>query len=296
VPLIITCNDVSCVIPYGGLPEYLIKTVKSAILQKFREIIVVNDGQPINQIETICQQDSVRVINLQKNTGLPNARNVGIKACQTRYVVLLDADDILCEGYIQSIIMWLINQKLRCACAMLNYIGESETRIGKPITKNYDTFLTSGFICEVSLFEEVGYYVHSITSEDFLMFRSIRKITSLTVCPNAYCLYRIHSKSVSSTRGKAHWAFNQLIPLYDSGALTLEEANSIANQFGDDGTAPQNLIHLFKDYHFAMSRIYGRRAYAAWLNRDFVELGMLSFKLIKYSPFLLRLARGKWFG
>jgi len=91
-------RQVSCVIPYAGAERYLPEVAGSALAQQFAEVIIVNDGCAPGQLSAVASLPGVRIIHLPKSVGCPNARNVGLKACATSYVVLLDHDDVLCGG------------------------------------------------------------------------------------------------------------------------------------------------------------------------------------------------------
>jgi len=286
-------RQVTCVIPYAGAERYVAEVVGSALAQRFGEVLIINDGFPPAQLAAVAALPGVRIIHLPKSAGCPNARNLGIKNCTTPYVVLLDHDDVLCPGYFPAIAAWVHERKLRCAAATLRYIGEDAGRIGVCVSRHPDFFLPSGFLAEVSLLAEIGYFQESIW-DDLLLFRAIRKVTPLTTCPGAGVLYRIHPQSESSRNTKAWWAFLQLLPLYDSGSCSLAEANAIARKFAADGTIPAGLASYFTGEDSATVRFLSRSAYACWLNRDIPGLARYSFKLAGHAPELWRLARYKW--
>lgn len=92
--------DVSIIIPTYNCERYLSRAIRSALdqnLPKDRyEIIVVDDGSSDNT-STIIKSfgDRIRSIRLEKNHGLPVARNMGIKAALGQFILNLDADDYL---------------------------------------------------------------------------------------------------------------------------------------------------------------------------------------------------------
>jgi glycosyltransferase involved in cell wall biosynthesis len=285
--------QVSCVIPYAGAVTYIPEVVGSAIAQDFGEVIIVNDGFDPAQLAAFVHAPGIRIVNLPKSVGCPNARNLGIKACHTPYVVLLDHDDILCAGYFKAMSSWLEENRLRCAAATLRYIGESSRRVGVRVSRDADFFMPSGFLAEAALLAEVGYFPDSY-SDDLLFFRAIRKVTRLTTCPDAGVLYRIHPQAESSRNTRAWWAFNQLLPYYDEGSHTLPELNAIAREFSRNGTIPPGMEFKLRGEQSATARFLSRSAYACWLNRDFLGLTRYSYKLFCHLPELARLARKKW--
>jgi len=92
---------VSIVIPVYNTEKYLKEAINSIINQTLREIeiIVVNDGSTDNSaqiLENFTQQDSrIKLFTHEKNKGLSEARNTGIKAVCGEYLYFFDSDDIL---------------------------------------------------------------------------------------------------------------------------------------------------------------------------------------------------------
>jgi glycosyltransferase involved in cell wall biosynthesis len=286
-------DQVSCVIPYAGAEKYIAEVVASARAQNFSEVILVNDGFDPAQLAAFAQTPGIRILNLQKSVGCPNARNLGIKACSTPYVVVLDHDDILCPGYFTAMASWMEINQLRCAAATLRYIGENSRRVGAMVGRGPNFFLPSGFLSEANLLAEVSGFPDSY-SDDLLFFRAIRKATRLTTCPDAVVLYRIHPQAESSRNTKAWWAFNQLLPLYDQGVRTLAEINAIAREFAANGVIPPGLEVRLRGEESATVRFLSRSTYACWLNRDFAGVARHGFKLLRHTPRLVRLAKYKW--
>jgi O-antigen/teichoic acid export membrane protein/glycosyltransferase involved in cell wall biosynthesis len=288
-----SADRVACVIPYAGASKYLEETVGSAVSQHFAEIVIVNDGFPPAELAFIANVPAVRIIHLDKSVGCANARNLGIKACTTPYVVLLDHDDVLCKGYLDAIVDWLATHNLRCASAKFRYIGESSQRVGVVVSRDPNFALPSGFIAEVSLIEEVGYFPDSY-GDDVLFFRAIRRAAKLTICPNAQVLYRIHPQAESSRNTKAWWAFSQLLPLHDEGNLSLTQINFMARTFANTGVCPEGLEARLSGGSYGNTRFLARSAYACWLNREYTGIGHYAIRLLAYLPELVRLARCKW--
>lgn len=97
---------ISVIIPCYNMGDYVVEAINSVFAypkQDEIEIIVINDGSDDNgytkSVLDTFTQSNVRVIH-QENTGLGNARNLGIKASNAPYVLLLDADNKIRNNYI----------------------------------------------------------------------------------------------------------------------------------------------------------------------------------------------------
>lgn len=93
-------SPVSIIIPSHNYAQYLPDAVESALRQDYDplEIIIVNDASTDN-IDEVAKHyladKRVKYISLNKKSGLPVARNEGIKISSGEYINFLDADDIL---------------------------------------------------------------------------------------------------------------------------------------------------------------------------------------------------------
>src|SRR5918999_225395 len=95
---------VSVVIPYFRLERYIGQTVQSVLAQTHPriEILVVNDGSLREEDEALYNGalSGVTVLT-QPNSGLSAARNFGIAQARGRYVLPLDADDVLDPRFVE---------------------------------------------------------------------------------------------------------------------------------------------------------------------------------------------------
>lgn len=69
------------------------------------EVIVVSDGCPVGDYESICSRfdQRIRLLNLKTNRGVSGARNAGIAEASGTHLVFLDADDLLGPGQLDAI-------------------------------------------------------------------------------------------------------------------------------------------------------------------------------------------------
>lgn len=101
--------DVSVIIPVYNVEKYLDKCIESLITQKFKdeyEIILIDDGSTDNSGE-ICDTygalyKKVKVYHT-KNKGVSEARNLGIKKAEGKYITFVDPDDYVGENYINTL-------------------------------------------------------------------------------------------------------------------------------------------------------------------------------------------------
>ena len=89
---------ISVIVPVYNVENYLGKCLDSLINQTYKdiEIICINDGSTDNSLNILReyeQMDSRIIIIDQKNGGLSNARNIGLKEAAGEYIMFVDSDD-----------------------------------------------------------------------------------------------------------------------------------------------------------------------------------------------------------
>lgn len=96
-------TDVTIVIPAYNSSRYIRLTIESALAQDIpgAEVVVVDDGSSDDTAEIAKSYDGVRVI-CRKNGGDAAARNTGLQAIDSRFVVFLDHDDLLHSSAIRT--------------------------------------------------------------------------------------------------------------------------------------------------------------------------------------------------
>nr|WP_249729672.1 glycosyltransferase [Chelatococcus sp. YT9] len=99
---------VSVVIPHFNLGAYIPEAIQSILDLSYDniEIVVVDDASTEEASRFIVEQlrrkddPRLKVVTLECNRGLANARNVGVAHAAGQYILTLDADDLLHPGFL----------------------------------------------------------------------------------------------------------------------------------------------------------------------------------------------------
>ena len=93
-------NKLTIIVPVYKVERYIEKCIDSILSQDYKdmEVLLIDDGSP-DKCPLICDRFAktdcrVRVIH-QKNAGLAEARNVGIRESSTEYIGFVDGDDYI---------------------------------------------------------------------------------------------------------------------------------------------------------------------------------------------------------
>lgn len=96
----------SVVIPCYQHSQFLPDAIRSALEQTYPdlEVVVVDDGNDDDEaqrIDEICADLGARLVGLEENLGLAEARNAGIEAARGTWILPLDADDKLSPVFVE---------------------------------------------------------------------------------------------------------------------------------------------------------------------------------------------------
>lgn len=99
---------VSVVIPVHNGEKYIKEALNSCLNQTYKniEIIVVDDKSTDNTLNILREYESkdsrVNVIPVEKQNGLGNVLNIGIRASKGQYIARMDADDVMYPSRIEK--------------------------------------------------------------------------------------------------------------------------------------------------------------------------------------------------
>ena len=100
---------ISIIVPIYNAEKYLPACIDSILSQTFRdfELLLINDASKDNSLQ-ICNQyaekdNRIIVFNQENNGGECVSRNVGLDNANGKYIVCIDADDIVLENHLQSL-------------------------------------------------------------------------------------------------------------------------------------------------------------------------------------------------
>lgn len=101
--------DISIIMPCYNNEKYVKHSIESVLNQKYDlnkiELILINDGSTDNTIEILnsYKNSNIKVID-KKNEGVSSTRNRGINEANGKYILFLDADDMISNNTIKKIV------------------------------------------------------------------------------------------------------------------------------------------------------------------------------------------------
>lgn len=99
---------VSIVVPVYNCEKFIRQTINTVKKQTYNnwELLLVNDCSTDRSKEIIIKElkddDRIKLLELEKNSGAAIARNKGIENARGKYIAFLDADDLWNEEKIEK--------------------------------------------------------------------------------------------------------------------------------------------------------------------------------------------------
>lgn len=145
----ITNYSVLMSVYYKDNPEWIRKSIESILNQtvKTDDFVIVMDGPVDGKIEqTIADYqthypDNIRVVKIEKNSGLGHALNVGLTKCKNNLVARMDSDDIAFEDRCEKLLQAFGNNSdlVICGGQIEEFIGSTDNVVSRRIVPtDYD--------------------------------------------------------------------------------------------------------------------------------------------------------------
>ena len=218
-------NLVSIITPAYNAEKYIKDTIESVIAQTYTnwEIIIVDDASKDNTVNIIknyqLKDRRIKLISLEKNQGVANARNTAIKNAKGQYVAFLDADDVWEKEKLVVQIKFMQDNNVTFsyhAYKLFDLSNQKQKEIFVPKSLNYKELLkgnTTGSCLTVCLDRKIVNHIYfpKEKHEDYICWLNILKQYDITAFGINKVLgtYRIGKKSISSNKLKsAVWNWN----------------------------------------------------------------------------------------
>jgi len=224
---------VSIIITCYNLGAYLEEALTSALNQTYTdfEVILVDDGSTdpatIALLDRLPAHPSLRVLRTA-NQGVARARNCGITAASGDYILPLDADDRILQGYLAHTVP-VLDQRPEVGFVGCHYrtFGEREVEC-RPDCYEMPCLLIENTVPIASLFrrtcwEQIGGYSPDIPIEDWDLWLSILECGYLgVVIPEVFFEYRVRANSRNGANQQSQMYQHTWQLLYDRHRMSYE--------------------------------------------------------------------------
>lgn len=213
---------VSVIVPIYNVEQYLDTCITSIINQSYKQlqIILINDGSQDSSL-AICQKyvqrdERIQLIN-KSNSGLSDARNVGITCAKGEYILFVDSDDCIHPDMIEALVVqaglcdadvvMCGYEKFDEDRQLVNLVKEinnnavicyEKSEIVKNISESRDLLyiVVWNKLYNRKLFAEIRFPVGKIYEDEFVSFRILYSCKKLAYLRQSLYYYRQRADSI----------------------------------------------------------------------------------------------------
>lgn len=300
---------ISVIVPVYNVELYLKDCVESLLNQTYKnlEIILVDDGSTDNS-GVMCDEYGnksgvIRVIH-QRNGGLSNARNTGLKAAKGHYVCFVDSDDYVNESYLQ--ILYSSVEENHCPiaeCGVLKFNDGEDLVLAetsqKPHLYSSKEWLTeSGVgdflncaawnkIYERALFDDIQFPDGRVYEDEATTYKLVYKANRVYRCYQKLYYYRVRSNSII-TSNITEKKLNDSISCLQERAEFFDSLNEV--ELADFSYAKHciSIISSCKKYGAFFLKVYGgKKAFISDVISIFRRILLKKIVPAKYKIYIL---------
>lgn len=212
---------ISVIIPAYNSAETIRRVADSVLAQSFRdfELIIIDDGSTDDTSQILqSYQDKRLRIYTQKNQGPALTRNHGIELARGKYIMFIDSDDYVADGYLEKYYRTITDQNSDLVIGGYQHLKNGKVDFVRQLKPGkFAKYIVVAPYCKI--YRKSFIQKHHITfldttsSEDVyfsvLLYSKNPKITIIDDTSYYYC-YR--ADSVSNT---AHKGFDEKVDILD---------------------------------------------------------------------------------
>ena len=176
---------VSIVIPVHNGEKYIKESIDSCLEQTYKniEVVVVDDKSEDRTLEILKGYgDKIKIIPVEKQNGLGNVINIGIRASKSKYIARMDADDVMYPTRIGKQVQYLeSNPNCVAIGGQIDIIDENSNITGhreyaiedRDIKKNrflFQPFAHPAVTLRKSTVEDIGLYPENMWKVEDVKF------------------------------------------------------------------------------------------------------------------------------
>jgi len=209
-------EKISVIVPIYNAEKYLKDTLNAIRFQTYKnlEIICVLDcptDNSVDIVEEIAKEDGrVKAVRLQKNSGLPAARNIGVLNASGEYMHFIDSDDLISPDFYEIMINAAVRENADVAACSVFYekkpwrsiwFWTDETLSGDAKIEKTETALLGWawrYLIRRSFWNSRDFsFPDLVPMEDMpILIPMVYHANKVVLCPNAVYLYKHRKDSI----------------------------------------------------------------------------------------------------
>ncbi|UOQ87050.1 glycosyltransferase family 2 protein [Gracilibacillus salinarum] len=206
---------VTVFIPVYNCEDYIVETLDSMLNQTYKnlEILLVNDGSTDKSVEVInsFNDPRIKLINNEKNMGIPFSRNVGLTRAAGDYLVIMDSDDISVRTRVEEQVKYMENNpEIDAAGSYYIKFNDSNERKIRPsnFTKPEELKIELMFFNPIAnpsaivrmntvSKHKLTYSLEHFVSQDYGFWAQLSKVGKISIIPEYLLKYRSGHENIT---------------------------------------------------------------------------------------------------
>ena len=209
---------ISVIMSAYNTEKYIAEAIESILNQTLRdfELIIINDASTDNTLDIIkkyTKKDKrIKVISLKKNVGAAEARNMGLKIANGKYIAIMDSDDISLPERFRIQYNYLEKNKNIFLLAGGFYHINTSGEVINQESKRYNSKQIKEILIKRNVLhnptlmfrneDNIFYREKFVPAEDYdLLLRLLSNNKNMYLLPDILIKYRVHPSSYTSSSG-----------------------------------------------------------------------------------------------
>lgn len=208
---------VSIIMPLYNCEKYIEESMESVQQQTYKnwELIIIDDASTDKSVDIVKQimkeESRISLIGLSVNSGVSNARNIGIKEAKGKFIAFLDSDDLWMPTKLAKQIEAMERENILFSYGSYSLIDENGNNRGIFKAKNkvyYEDMLKTSEIGTLTMMYNANklgkYYFLEVGHEDYVMkLQVLKKVKFAKGISEPLAKYRVLNNSLSSNKFRA---------------------------------------------------------------------------------------------
>jgi len=235
---------VSVLLPAFNASLYIEEAINSILSQSLSdfELIIVNDGSTDDTEKKVLQYADKRIvyIRLEKNEGIANALNAGLRLARGEYIARMDCDDIALKDRLKKQVDFLDEHKDITLCSSgVKTFGAYEKEVLYETNNEklkFNLLFGSVFVHPAVMFRKADFDKYHLQyrqeyfpAEDYDLWTRVALQCKISNLSEPLLLYRVHKDQITQTNKKAFEKCTEIQYHYLENTLCLDK-NKLSTQ------------------------------------------------------------------
>lgn len=203
---------VTVILPAYNAEAYILESVNSVLSQTYSNFIlmVIDDGSTDKTFNILSEIRDKRLLLLKndKNIGLVNTLNRGLRESSSEYIARMDADDISCPKRLEKQLEFLDKNKDYGLCGTWGKSFDGDKTEIMPPTDNSkikiemlfaNCFIHSSVMMRSETLKLYGLQYSQVAAEDYDLWLKLCAVTKVKNLDEILVYYRVHAEQITQS-------------------------------------------------------------------------------------------------